>query len=144
MLQINELTVDQVHAAYKNGNYTCRQLTEAYFRNIESLDQNGPRLNALTVLSHTALEEAEALDKHFKTTGEFIGPLHGIPIIVKDQCDTKGIATAYGNILCKHVPTEDATLVGKLKNAGAIVLAKSTMPGNAFTTHSSKCAGSTN
>ncbi len=135
MLQINELTVDQVHSAYRNGTYTCRQLTEAYFSHINSLDQTGPKLNALLAHSPTALEEADALDQHFKSSAEFVGPLHGIPVIVKDQCDTQGIETTYGNILCKHVPTRDATLVSKLKEAGAVILAKSTMPGTHINAH---------
>jgi Asp-tRNA(Asn)/Glu-tRNA(Gln) amidotransferase A subunit family amidase len=84
----------------------------------------------LLAQSGTALEEADKLDAHFKDTGTFIGPLHGIPVIVKDQAETKGIATTYGSIIAKnHVPLEDSTVVKKLKDAGAIILAKSTMPG---------------
>jgi amidase len=129
MVEINELTIDKVQSAYKNGTYTCRELVEAYFDNIQTLDKAGPKLNALNAHSHTALDEADALDKHFKTTSTFIGPLHGIPVIVKDQCDTIGIETTYGNVCCKHIPTTDATLVKRLKDAGAVILAKSTMPG---------------
>lgn len=129
LIAIDELTIDQVHEAYQNGTYTSRQLTEAYFAKIKALDQAGPKLNAITAESKTALDEADALDRHFQTTSKFLGPLHGIPVIVKDQCDTKGLATTYGNLRCKHVPTEDATLVKRLKDAGAIILAKSTMPG---------------
>ncbi|KAF2670262.1 amidase [Microthyrium microscopicum] len=128
MVEIDELTIDQVHSAYKNGTFTCRQLVEAYLERIELLDKNGPKLNAITAVSVFALDEADALDGKLKASGEFVGPLHGIPVIVKDQCDTIGIETTYGNITCKHVPTTDATLVKKLKDAGAVVLAKSTMP----------------
>ncbi|TID22650.1 amidase family protein [Venturia nashicola] len=128
ILAVDELTIDQVHTAYRSGTYTARHLTEAYFARIKALDQTGPRLNAITAVSSTALDEAAALDRYFESNSKFIGPLHGIPVIVKDQCDTKGLETAYGNIRCKHIPTEDATLVKRLKNAGAIVLAKSTMP----------------
>lgn len=129
MIQINELTIDQVHASYLKGEYTCRQLVEAYFERIKLLDQAGPKLNAIVTLSHTALGEADAVDAYLKEHGRLNGTLYGIPIIVKDQCDTIGIATTYGNILCKHVPTTDATLVKALKAAGAVILAKSTMPG---------------
>jgi Asp-tRNA(Asn)/Glu-tRNA(Gln) amidotransferase A subunit family amidase len=129
MLQIEELTIDKVHSSYRNNTYTCRQLVQAYFERINSVDKTGPKLNALLAHSDKALEEADTLDNYFKTNSEFVGPLHGIPIIVKDQCDTIGIETTYGNICCKHVPTEDATLVRKLKEAGAVILAKSTMPG---------------
>jgi Asp-tRNA(Asn)/Glu-tRNA(Gln) amidotransferase A subunit family amidase len=130
MIPVEELTIAEVHSAYKNGTYTCRQLTEAFFERIAKLDQNGPKLNALLAHSHTALEEAEALDAHFKTTSQFIGPLHGIPAIIKDQAETKGLVTTYGSIVAKdHVPEEDATVVKKLKEAGAVILAKSTMAG---------------
>lgn len=129
MISIDELTIQQVHGAYKDGSYTCRQLVEAYFEHIKSIDKVGPKLNALNAHSHLALEEADALDNFYTTNSRFIGPLHGIPIIVKDQCDTKDIKTTYGNVCCAHVPTKDATLVKKLKEAGGVILAKSTMPG---------------
>lgn len=129
MLSIDELTIEQVQTSLQNGDYTSRQLVEAYIQRIEELDQKGPKLNAITVISHLAVSEADQLDAYFKQHRSFIGPLHGIPVIVKDQCDTKGVQTAYGNICCKHVPTKDATLVKKLRDAGAIILAKSTMPG---------------
>ena len=129
MVSIDELTIDQVHAAYKSGTYTCRHLVEAYLERIKSLDQVGPKLNAITVVSPFSLDEADALDAHYKSQASFVGPLHGIPVIVKDQCDTKGVETTYGNVCCKHIPTEDSTLVKKLREAGAVIMAKSTMPG---------------
>jgi amidase len=129
MVIIEELTIAEVHASYQRREYTCRQLVEAYLERIRALDQVGPCLNAIVTLSRTALEEADVLDAYLKEHGRFSGTLHGIPIIVKDQCDTAGTETTYGNILCKHVPTKDATLVRKLKEAGAVILAKSTMPG---------------
>lgn len=129
MISIEELTIDQVHLDYKNGRYTCRQLVEAYLERIAQLDQAGPELNAITVVSHLALDEADALDAHFNASGTFLGSLHGVPVIVKDQCDTKGVRTAYGNICCTHIPHQDAFLVQRLREAGAVILAKSTMPG---------------
>ncbi len=129
MVSVDELTIDQVHSAYKSGAYTCRQLVEAYLERIRSLDQVGPKLNAITAISKFALEEADAVDTHYAEKGSFIGPLHGVPVIVKDQCDTKGVETTYGNVCCKHIPKEDSTLVRKLREAGAIIMAKSTMPG---------------
>ncbi|KAF2431713.1 putative amidase family protein [Tothia fuscella] len=128
MLQIAELTIDKVHKSYRNGEYTSRQLCEAYLERIKLFDQAGSKLNAIVIVSQTALEEADALDNYLKEHGELIGPLHGVPIIAKDQCDTAGLQTTYGNKLCKHIPTKDATLVKKLKDAGGIILAKSTMP----------------
>lgn len=129
MTSFEELTIDQVHSDYKDGTYTCRQLVEAYLERIKQVDQAGLKLNAITVISHLALEEADTLDAHFKAHGTFVGSLHGVPVIVKDQCDTKGVETTYGNICCKHVPDQDAFLVKKLRESGAVILAKSTMPG---------------
>ncbi|PVH69699.1 amidase family protein [Cadophora sp. DSE1049] len=129
MISIDELTIDQVHDAFKSGAYTCRELVGAYIARIKALDQQGPKLNAITVISSSCLEEANALDEHLKEHGSFVGPLHGVPVIVKDQCDTKDVPTAYGNVCCVHTPTKDATLVKKLRDAGAVILAKSTMPG---------------
>ena len=64
-----------------------------------------------------------------RKTGKLSGPLHGIPVAVKDQAETKGLATSFGSIALKgYVPTEDATLVVKLKEAGAIILGKTTLP----------------
>ncbi|RDW63778.1 hypothetical protein BP6252_11323 [Coleophoma cylindrospora] len=130
MLSIDELTISQVHTAYQSGTYTCRQLVEAYLARIDALDQAGPKLNAITVISPRAVDEADAVDAHYHQHKSFIGPLHGVPVIVKDQCDTKGLETTYGNICCAHIPAEDATLVRRLREAGAVILAKSTMPVN--------------
>lgn len=129
MISIDELTIDQVHIAFKSGEFTARDLVEAYLERIKAFDKIGPKLNAITAISTVALEEADVLDAYYAKHGLFAGPLHGVPVIVKDQADTKGIQTAYGNICCKHIPEEDAFLVTKLKEAGAIILAKSSMPG---------------
>jgi amidase len=130
MIPIEELTISQVHSTFKDGTYTSRELTEAFLARIAAIDKTGPKLNSLNALSTTALDEASALDAHFAATSKFVGPLHGIPVIVKDQVETKGIATTYGSIIANnHVTDRDASVVKKLKKAGAIVLAKSTMPG---------------
>jgi amidase len=131
-IPIEELTIASAHAAYKAGTYTCHDLVSAYFARIKSLDTdpNGPHLNSILAQSSTALDEASALDAHLSKTGELLGPLHGIPVVVKDQAQTKGLVTTYGSVAAKdHVPSEDATVVKKLKTAGAVVLAKTTMPG---------------
>jgi amidase len=130
MIPIEELTICQVHSAFKDGTYTTKELLEAFLARIAAIDKAGPKLNSLNAISTTALDEASALDAHFAATSKFIGPLHGIPVIVKDQVETRGIATTYGSIIASdHVTDRDATVVKKFKEAGAIVLAKSTMPG---------------
>jgi amidase len=133
MIPIEELTICQVHSAFKDGTYTTKELLEGFLARIAAIDKAGPKLNSLNAISTTALDEASALDAHFASTSKFIGPLHGIPVIVKDQVETRGITTTYGSIIAKdHVTDRDATVVKKLKEAGAIVLAKSTMPGMFF------------
>jgi amidase len=131
-IKLDELTISQVHEAYKNGDYTCSELVQAYLDRIEAIDKNGPTLGAVLAISKTALEEGDALDKHFKSTSAFVGPLHGIPVLLKDQAETKGLATTYGSIVARNsnnVPMEDSTVVQKLKAGGAVILGKTTMPG---------------
>jgi amidase len=130
MISVEELTIDEVHKAYNLGTYTCRQLVEAFLERIEALDSHGPKINSILARSTTALTEADALDAHLKSSSQLVGPLHGIPVVVKDQVDTKGTITTYGSIVAaENVPSEDATVITKLKEAGAIILAKTTMPG---------------
>lgn len=127
---MEELTVNRAHESFHLGTFTAQELASYYLDRIQSIDRSGPSLNGILAISSTAVAEAEDLDKHLSETGEFKGPLHGIPVIVKDQAATKGLTTTYGSVKAKdNVPTEDATLVRKLKDAGAIVIAKSSMPG---------------
>ncbi|KAF7562600.1 hypothetical protein G7046_g1532 [Stylonectria norvegica] len=127
-MDVRELTISLVHKGYKDKTLSAAGLTAAYLDRIESLDKNGPRINATMAISTTALEEASALDDYLRETGHLKGRLHGIPILVKDQADTKGLTTTYGSAVAKNnVPDEDATVVRKLKEAGAIVLGKTTM-----------------
>jgi len=122
-----ETTIEQVHAAYKSGELTCRRLVEMYLDRIEAYDKQGPAINAIISLNPEALKEADRLDAALKTSG-FVGPLHGIPIIMKDQGDATPMPTTLGSLLFKdYYPDRDAFVVDKLKKAGAIILAKSTL-----------------
>jgi len=122
-----EATVDDIHAAYRAGKLTSRQLVQLYLNRLEAYDKQGPALNAIITVNPKALEEADRLDAAFKTSG-LTGPLHGIPIIVKDQFDVKGMPTTLGSILFKnYMPDRDAFVTEKLKKAGAIILAKATL-----------------
>jgi Asp-tRNA(Asn)/Glu-tRNA(Gln) amidotransferase A subunit family amidase len=124
---ILETTIDQVHAAYKSGALTCRQLVEMYLGRIEAYDKKGPAINAIISLNPDALKEADRLDAAFKASG-FVGPLHGIPIIMKDQGDATPMPTTLGSLLFKdYYPERDAFVIDKLKKAGAIILAKATL-----------------
>lgn len=126
---LDEATVDTVHAAYRAGTLTCVALVRLYLDRIAACDQTGPALNAFITLNPDALAEAARLDEAFTRTGTLTGPLHGIPVAVKDQAETKGLATSFGSIAIKgYVPEEDATIVRKLKEAGGIVLGKTNLP----------------
>jgi amidase len=122
-----ETTIEKVHAAYRSGALTCRQLVQLYLDRIEAYDKHGPALNAIISINPDALKEADRLDEAFKSSG-LAGPLHGIPIIIKDQADVAGLPTTLGSILFKnYYPDRDAFVIEKLKRAGAIILAKATL-----------------
>ena len=122
-----EATVDDIHNAYKSGKLTSRQLVQLYLDRIEAYEKKGPSLNAIITINSKALEEADRLDAAFKTSG-LTGPLHGIPIIVKDQFDVKGMPTTLGSVLFKgYYPDRDAFVTEKLRKAGAIILGKATL-----------------
>ena len=122
-----ETTIDEIHAAYKSRQLTCRQLVQIYLDRIEAYDKKGPAINAIITLNSAALNEADRLDAAFKTSG-FVGPLHGIPVVVKDQADAAGMPTTLGSVLFKnHRPERDCFVVENLKKAGAIILGKTTL-----------------
>ncbi len=134
-----ELTVAEIHDAYRSGSFTCEDLMTAYLDRIAAYDQQ-TRLNAITYLNPKALEEARAMDVEFKRTGK-LRLLHGIPMLVKDNYHTAGMPTTAGSITLKDfIPDDDAFQVRKLKEAGAIIIAKTNMAEWAFSakhTHSS-------
>ncbi|MEZ5319422.1 MAG: amidase [Vicinamibacterales bacterium] len=124
---LEETTIGQVHSAFRSGDLTCRQLVESYLARIEKYDQQGPSLNAITSVNPDALSEADHLDLLF-AEGGLTGPLHCVPVIVKDNIETKGWETNGGSqSLRGFVPERDATAIARLKAAGAIILAKSNM-----------------
>jgi amidase len=125
--QIHEATIDDIHSAYKSGRLKCRQLVQMYLDRIETFDKKGPGINAIITINSSALEEADRLDAAYKASGP-VGPLHGVPIILKDQIDAKGMPTTLGSVLFENFyPDRDSFIVEKLKNAGAIILAKATL-----------------
>ena len=122
-----EATIDDIHSAYKSGQLSARQLVQMYLDRIEAYDKKGPAINAIITLNDHALNEADQLDAKFQASG-FVGPLHGIPILIKDQADTKGMPTTLGSVLFQnYYPDRDAFVVEKLKKAGAIILGKTTL-----------------
>jgi amidase len=125
--EIVEATIDDIHAAYRAGILSARQLMQMYLDRIAAYDKKGPAINAIISLNPTALEEADRLDAAFKRTG-LVGSLHGIPVIMKDQADIKGMPTTLGSALFKdYMPECDCFVASKLKKAGAIFLGKATL-----------------
>src|SRR6201993_5104194 len=117
-----EATIDDIQNAYKSRQLSARQLVQMYLDRIEAYDKKGPAINAIITLNDRALDEADQLDAKFQASG-FVGPLHGIPILIKDQADTKGMPTTLGSVLFQnYYPDRDAFVVEKLKKAGAIIL----------------------
>lgn len=126
-----ESTIGQTHELLRAGKVNCRDITEAYLKRIAAYDQS-TKLNSIVLVNPQALADAEALDSEFRRTRK-LRPLHGIPIIVKDNFDTKGLQTTAGSSALKgSMPPDDAFQVKKLREAGAVILAKSNMAEWAF------------
>jgi Asp-tRNA(Asn)/Glu-tRNA(Gln) amidotransferase A subunit family amidase len=129
---LQEATIDDIHEALKSGQITCRGLVQHYLNRIEAYDKHGPALNAIQFINPNALQEADKLDMAFKSSGP-VGPLHCIPVLVKDEVETSDMPTTYGSAVFNgFVPKRDATIVKKMKKAGAIILGKTTMGEYAF------------
>src|SRR5262249_10012420 len=126
---ILEATIEDIHGAYKSGQLTCRQLVQMYLDRIDAFDKKGPQINAIITINSEALKEADRLDAAYKASGPG-GPLHGIPVIVKDQADVEGMPTTLGSVLFKdYYPDRDSFVAEKLKKAGAVILRKATLGG---------------
>ncbi len=125
--EIEEATIAGVHTAFESGNLSCAGLVQGYLDRIEAYNRQGPMLNAVGALNERALEEATELDRRFEAEG-LTGPLHCVPVLLKDQVETSDMPTTYGSALFSDfVPDRDATVVLRMKEAGAIILAKTNM-----------------
>lgn len=125
---VEEATIDEIHSAYREGRATALGVTQAHLDRIAAFDRKGPALGAVIVTNPQALADAAALDAHFKKTGAMVGPLHGIPVLVKDNYDVAGLQTTAGSsALIGWVPSRDSTVVRALRDAGAVIVAKTTM-----------------
>ena len=124
---VMERSISELAAALDAGEVTSRELVAGYLARIEAYDQQGPALNAMIVLNPNAADAADRLDAE-RAAGQVRGPLHGIPVVVKDNYDTADMPTSAGAIgLATSVPPDDATQVRRLREAGAIVLGKTNM-----------------
>ncbi len=126
--QFLETTISAVHEGMRRGTVRCKDLVQWYLNRIQEFDRQGPNLHAIVNVNKRAPDEAEALDRHLRETGSFKGPLHGVPVLVKDQGETASIPTTFGTkAYIGYQPDANATVVQKLIDAGAVILAKGAM-----------------
>ena len=126
-IPLSGATIADINAAFEAGTLTSERLVELYLARIEAFDDQGPGLNAILAINPQALQRARDLDEERRTQGPR-SILHGIPVILKDNVDTHDMPTTAGSILLKgSLPPDDAFIVRRLRNAGAIVLAKANM-----------------
>jgi amidase len=125
---IEELTVAQLQEAMAAGRYTSRRLVELYTERINAVDRKGPTLRSVIELNPDALSIAETLDAE-RTSGRVRGPLHGIPVLIKDNIDTGDrMMTTAGSLALAGPPApRDAFIVTKLRAAGAVILGKTNL-----------------
>ena len=121
--ELDELTIADLSQGMNSGQWTCRDITQRYLERIQEIDRSGPTLNSVIELNPDAIEIAERLDKERKEKSPR-GPLHGIPILIKDNLDTadKMMTTAGSLALVGAKPTQDSFVVQRLRAAGAIIL----------------------
>lgn len=124
---LQEATIDDIQKAVDAGTLTYRRLVELYLARIAAYDDSGPALHSVIVVNPQALKTADALDAERKARGRR-SPLHGIPVLLKDNVDTADLPTTNGSVILKDsIPPDDAFLTRELREAGAIVLGKASM-----------------
>jgi len=126
--ELDEVTIGELQDGMKSGRFTARLLVEKYSERIEEIDKSGPRVNAIIEMNSDALAIAEALDRERKAKGPR-GPLHGIPVLIKDNIDTadRMMTTAGSLALAGSSPQKDSFVAQKLRAAGAVILGKTNL-----------------
>lgn len=123
-MNCREMTIEKYHKALSDGTITCKVLTEYYLERINQLDQ---QIKAVIMINPHALEDAEKMDQLFREKG-LIGPLHGVPVLVKDNFETAGMETTAGSMTLKgFVPEKDAFILDRILKAGGIIVAKANL-----------------
>jgi amidase len=126
-LDLDAATIADINAAFDAGTLTAESLVRLCLARIDAFDRKGPALHAIIALNPKAIETARALDAERRTKGRR-SPLHGIPVVLKDNYDTFDLPTTGGSVLLEgSIPARDAFVVKKLRDAGAIILAKVNM-----------------
>ncbi len=126
--QLNEITIIELQQGYKDSTYSVRQIVQFYLDRIEEIDRSGPRLNSIIMVNPDALQIADLLDEEI-AEGKIRGPLHGIPVVLKDNIDTHDEmpTTAGSRVLEDSYPLQDSRLAKNLRDAGAVILAKANL-----------------
>jgi len=126
--ELDEITIDDVQKAFLSGQHSSRSLAEKYLARIQEIDKAGPMVNSVIELNPEALQIADALDQERKAKGPR-GPLHGIPVLIKDNIDTgdRMNTTAGSLALLGGRPANDAFVAAQLRNAGAVILGKTNL-----------------
>lgn len=139
---LNEATIELLQQKMKNNEYTSHAITQLYITRINDIDKNGPKLNAVIELNPEALDMANQLDKE-RDAGKIRGPLHGIPVLIKDNINTKDkIATTAGSLaLADNYATKDAFIINRLREAGAVILGKTNLSEWANFRSTRSCSG---
>ncbi len=140
--ELDEWTIPQLQAAMEKGEYTAAALTQLYLNRIAAIDKNGPALNAVIEINPDAINIANALDKE-REDGKVRGPLHGIPVLIKDNIDTadKMQTTAGALALEGNIASKDAFIIKQLRDAGAVLLGKTNLSEWANFRSSKSCSG---
>jgi len=129
---LQETTIAQIQSAFRDGSLTCRLLVEQYLRRIDADDKRGAKLNAIVMINADALKVADDLDRRFRQSGP-VGPMHCVPVLVKDNYESIDMPTTAGSLALNGMMTgKDAFVVKRLRDAGALMLAKSNMAEFAF------------
>ncbi len=126
--ELDEITIEELHKKMNDGIYTSRAIVELYIKRIQQIDKEGPKINSVIELNPEALAIADEMDNDRKN-GKLRGPLHGIPVLIKDNIDTadKMQTTAGATALEGNITAKDAFIVKKLRDAGAVLLGKTNL-----------------
>jgi Asp-tRNA(Asn)/Glu-tRNA(Gln) amidotransferase A subunit family amidase len=126
---VQEATIESIHAALRAKEISVAELVGAYLQRIDAHDRAGASLNSVVATSDHAVARGEELDAAFARSGELGGPLHGIPVVLKDNIETDDLPTTFGSIAMDgYRPPKDATVARRLREAGAVVIAKTALP----------------
>ena len=138
--ELDESTIAELQSGMTSGKYSAQSLTRNYLDRIDEIDKRGPAINSVIELNPEAPAIAADLDKERKA-GRVRGPLHGIPVLIKDNIDTHDrMTTTAGSLaLAGSIPLQDSSVAKKLRDAGAVILGKTNLSewANFRSTHSS-------